>query len=152
MPPCPCGLPTDYAACCGPRHDGRRPAETPEALMRSRYSAFALARGDYLVATHDVPARPGAAAELAASARAVVWLGLTVHEAPLPAADEGFVSFTARSLEGGFVSAMSERSRFVRREGRWLYADGSPSVTRAKAGRNEPCPCGSGTKFKQCHG
>ena len=22
----------------------------------------------------------------------------------------------------------------------------------AKVGRNEPCPCGSGKKFKQCHG
>lgn len=22
----------------------------------------------------------------------------------------------------------------------------------AKAGRNEPCPCGSGREFKQCHG
>jgi uncharacterized protein len=22
----------------------------------------------------------------------------------------------------------------------------------AKSGRNEPCPCGSGSKFKQCHG
>ncbi|MFW5426476.1 MAG: SEC-C metal-binding domain-containing protein, partial [Methylophagaceae bacterium] len=37
-------------------------------------------------------------------------------------------------------------------------ADEQPShqkpVTRdgKKVGRNDPCPCGSGKKFKQCHG
>jgi len=27
-----------------------------------------------------------------------------------------------------------------------------PSAARVKIGRNEPCPCGSGLKYKRCHG
>jgi preprotein translocase subunit SecA len=26
------------------------------------------------------------------------------------------------------------------------------SATKRKVGRNEPCPCGSGKKYKLCHG
>jgi preprotein translocase subunit SecA len=29
---------------------------------------------------------------------------------------------------------------------------GTPVVTGAKTGRNDPCPCGSGKKYKKCHG
>ena len=50
-----------------------------------------------------------------------------------------------------------ERSRFRREDGRWYYVSGEnvrPSPTRraATAGRNDPCPCGSGRKFKKCCG
>lgn len=149
---CPCGGPT-YATCCGPRHDGTRPAETAEALMRSRYSAFVLARADYLQATHDAPATEEDRRQLEAAARSVTWLGLTVHGAERggPGDDEGFVDFTARSLEKNEVVELHERSRFRKASGRWLYADGAPTVTRTRAERNAPCPCGSGRKFKQCH-
>jgi preprotein translocase subunit SecA len=27
-----------------------------------------------------------------------------------------------------------------------------PETTELKVGRNDPCPCGSGKKFKHCHG
>jgi uncharacterized protein len=30
--------------------------------------------------------------------------------------------------------------------------DGRPARTSTKTGRNDPCPCGSGRKFKKCHG
>jgi SEC-C motif-containing protein len=123
--PCPCGGAT-YAACCGPRHDGSRPAETAEALMRSRYAAFALCLPDYLQATHDVPATPQGRREVEESARAVTWLGLTVHrtERGGPADDEGVVEFTARSRDARFAYALHERSRFRRVGGRWKYVDG----------------------------
>jgi SEC-C motif-containing protein len=49
------------------------------------------------------------------------------------------------------VVTLSEKSRFVRKDGRWVYVDGEPQVSRAKVERNAPCPCGSGKKFKQCH-
>lgn len=150
---CPCGSGAAYDDCCAPRHDGRRPAETPEALMRSRYAAFAVADGRYLVATRVAGAGADEnAEELSRWARSVTWLGLSVREAAGGTSpDEGFVAFTARYLEGDLLVSLSERSRFVRRDGRWLYVDGAPEVSRAKVGRNEPCPCGSGRKFKQCH-
>jgi SEC-C motif-containing protein len=119
--------------------------------MRSRYSAFARADAKYLVATHlgstdaDLPG-------LEHAAKAVTWLGLAVTKVePGAGPDEGFVTFTARSLDEDGVTALTERSRFSRVDGRWLYVDGDTSVSVQKVERNAPCPCGSGRKFKQCH-
>lgn len=134
------------------RHDGSKPAESPEALMRSRYSAYVLGRGEYLVRTQAKAVNPGAADELGRWGRSVCWLGLLVTDAPPPSNDEGFVSFEARYLEDGQVVTLSERSRFQRVEGQWIYADGAAKHRVEKVGRNAPCPCGSGKKLKQCHG
>ncbi len=131
--PCPCGGASPgarYGACCGPRHDGTRPAETAEALMRSRYAAFALCLPDYLQETHDAPATPAERRELAAAARAVSWLGLTIHavEAGGPADEAGVVEFTARSRDARSTYALQERSRFRKVGGRWRYVDGDCRV------------------------
>jgi len=133
--PCPCGGAT-YAGCCRPRHDGSRPAETAEALMRSRYAAFALCLPDYLQATHDVPATEEERRDLEAAARGVTWLGLTVHrtEQGGPADEAGVVEFTARSRDGRFLYALHERSRFRRVDGRWRYVDGEARFERTPAG------------------
>jgi SEC-C motif-containing protein len=120
--------------------------------MRSRYAAFVTGDAPYLVATHQ----GGTAAdlkELERAAREVTWLSLAVTKVePGSSDDEGFVTFTARSLQKGWVVALTERSRFSRVDGRWLYVDGDTTVNQAKAERNAPCPCGSGRKLKQCHG
>lgn len=77
------------------------------------------------------------------------WLGLTVYaEAPGSHPNEGFVSFVARFREHNKTSAIIERSRFLKENGQWYYIDG----TRPLIGRNDPCPCGSGKKFKKCCG
>lgn len=136
---CPCGG-GPYAACCGPRHDGSAPAPTAEALMRSRYSAYALGKGDYLAATQRAPFD---ATRLNAG---LVWVGLQVHEATVDR-----VAFTARYLAGNTLGVLKERSSFEQRDGRWIYTDGEPSLTEEKVERNQPCPCGSGRKFKSCH-
>ncbi|MDX2010376.1 MAG: YchJ family metal-binding protein [Myxococcaceae bacterium] len=150
---CPCGS-GPYDRCCGPRHTGARPAETAEALMRSRYSAFALGRGDYLVETSTRAPRPNEAVELSAWGRSVGWVGLTVEvvERGGPDEVEGIVQFTARYVEAGTLVSLSERSSFTRLERRWAYVEGQAQTHRQKLGRNEPCPCGSGRKVKQCHG
>ena len=61
--------------------------------------------------------------------------------------EHGFVTFTARwhDLEGDHQHR--ERSAFVQHDGRWYFID--PTVG-LKAGRNDPCPCASGQKFKKC--
>lgn len=149
--PCPCGTGQPYRACCGPRHDGSQPAETAEALMRSRYSAFAVGDGAYLVATQ---AKPGDAEALGSWGKSVLWLGLeiTARQAGGLADDEGIVAFVARYLEGGAECRLVERSRFDRAQGRWRYRDGVGQSTRRALGRNDRCPCGSGKKLKSCHG
>ncbi len=112
--PCPCGSRQPYSACCQARLLGTRPAETPQALMRSRYTAYVLQDAAYLRATWHPRTRP---AQLRLSG--VTWLGLTVRRAV-----GASVSFTARYQEGGQRREMRERSTFVQEAGRWLYLDG----------------------------
>jgi SEC-C motif-containing protein len=142
-----------YEECCAPRHTAARPAETALALMRSRYSAFTRGDGPYLVATCARLPRPGEAEALGAWGRSVGWVGLTVEavEGGGPGDADGVVQFTARFVEAGALVALSERSRFARADGRWRYLEGEARAQRQKLGRNEPCPCGSGLKVKQCH-
>jgi len=118
---CPCGSGNPYAACCALHHAGE-PAPTPEALMRSRYSAYALGLTDYLVATWAPETCPP---DLDAhTPPQPKWLELKVHESSADG-DRGRVSFTARGKMNGKAFRMSEDSRFERRDGRWLYIDGT---------------------------
>lgn len=130
--PCPCGRtsaksaksatpqPLPFSACCGQYLDENIPAPGAETLMRSRYSAFVLARADYLLATWHPSTRP-ATLDFAAGAK---WLGLEVRSHQLVDADHAEVEFVARCREGGRASRLHERSRFVRESGRWWYVDG----------------------------
>jgi SEC-C motif-containing protein len=118
---CPCDSGLLYADCCGPWHAGLalgQHAPTPEALMRSRYSAYVIGLLDYLLATWHASSSPGDL-ELPP----VKWLGLEVRHAQT-AGDAGVVEFVARCKEGGRAQRMHETSRFVREDGRWYYIDG----------------------------
>ncbi|HEX4853987.1 YchJ family protein [Arenimonas sp.] len=120
---CPCGR-GDYARCCGPLHAGAA-APDAEALMRSRYSAYARGDATYLQATWHASTRP-ASLDLAADPP-LRWLGLDVkrHAAD---GDRATVEFVARCRQGGGRAArLHETSRFVREDGRWLYVDGDVS-------------------------
>lgn len=118
--PCPCGNAHGYDDCCGRYHAGE-PAPDAEALMRSRYTAFVRGNASYLRATWDpatCPADPGVDA-------AVRWLGLEVKTHVRTSEDTAEVEFVARyRVGGGSAVRLHERSRFVRREGRWLYVEG----------------------------
>ncbi len=141
---CPCGSGATLSACCGRYHAGE-PAPTPEALMRSRYGAFALNLTDYLLATWHPSTRPASLAPDATTQ----WVRLEVLDRD-ERDDTGRVHFRATFREGRRWAVLEEASRFVREAGRWYYLDGTPSVTRLKPGRNDPCPCGSGKKGKAC--
>ncbi|GAB2547817.1 YchJ family protein [Brachybacterium huguangmaarense] len=124
---CPCGSGDSISACCGPFLAGERLAPTAVQLMRSRYAAYALGDAAHLLRTWDPSTRPSAA-ELAHSLGAgLVWTRLVVHatEAGGPFEDAGTAEFTAlaRDADGARVR-MRETSRFVRRDGAWLYVDG----------------------------
>ncbi len=116
--------------------------------MRSRYSAHVLGRIDYLIATCDSPPDERAAVEIERWARESTWLGLEIVRA-----HADVVEFRATYRDAaGTTHVHHERSRFRRRDGRWLYVDGTTvPITRSPAvGRNDPCPCGSGKKHKRC--
>jgi len=126
--PCACGSTKKYKKCCGPLHDGV-PAATPDALMRSRYCAYALGKVDYILATTD-PDGPQFEADTEAwraSVRAfseqTEFLGLTVVWSEVKG-DVGFVRFLVRLTQGGRDASFGEQSRFTRKDGRWSYHSG----------------------------
>ncbi len=125
---CPCGSGSPYGACCGPLHDGA-PAATAEALMRSRYSAFATGRVGYLYATWHPRTRP----DDVSADPAMTWTGLRVLSTEAGSADdeEGTVEFAASWTGPTGSGVLHELSRFERRRGRWVYVDG---VDRAGGG------------------
>ena len=122
--PCPCGLPLRYSHCCARYHAGVNRGESapdPEALMRSRYSAYVLNLADYLQATWHASTRPSL---LTPGEPGLQWLGLEVKATSQQDATHGTVSFVARSKLHGRANRMTETSRFVLEDGRWLYVDG----------------------------
>lgn len=109
---CPCGGGL-YKDCCEPLHDGMRVAQTPEELMRSRYSAYALKRDNYVFATWHPRTRP-----TDVSCTGIEWARLRIIDTK---ADQ--VEFEASYLDDGVPGIMRERSVFVQRAGRWFYLD-----------------------------
>ncbi|MEW5771922.1 MAG: YchJ family protein [Thermodesulfobacteriota bacterium] len=155
---CPCGSGRAYAECCEPYVTGAAPAPTAEALMRSRYSAYAVGNLDHLERTQVGGDWDRASAE--SWSRNSEWLGLDVlaTEAGGPDDETGMVEFSARFALSGVPQEHREIARFGRRDGSWVYLEGDVSSGRPvvretpKIGRNEPCPCGSGKKYKKCCG
>lgn len=159
MRACPCGSGADFDDCCSPVIRGEQQADTAEALMRSRYSAYAVGEIDYLTDSLHPDSRhdhdPAAARRWAEHSQ---WLGLEVvsKERGGVADEEGLVEFIAAYKDKSGVRRHHEIGRFKKAEGRWFYLDGSTPkpVTQAreapKVGRNDPCPCGSGRKYKKC--
>lgn len=115
---CPCGSGDVYRGCCGPVIAGA-PAATPEALMRSRYTAFAIGDLAHLAATWHPATRPDTLEE----SPGLRWTGLEVIDAVTSGA-RGTVEFRAHWREGADTGELHERSRFVRQSDRWWYFDG----------------------------
>jgi SEC-C motif-containing protein len=122
-PPCPCGKPLPYAACCGRYHAGPLHLQAPDAesLMRSRYSAFVHDLVGYLQATWHPSTRPST---VEPNPPGLKWLGLDVKRHAQQDADHATVEFVARSKQGGRAHRLHETSRFVREGGHWFYLDG----------------------------
>ena len=147
-------------ARCLPFIRGEASPATAADLMASRYVAYSLGEIDYILATHDPATREDtdrdATEEWAKTAR---FHGLTILRTERGAAtdDTGEVEFIARYTQEGREHEHHELSTFKRVDGKWFFVDAKQirdPVRRAepKVGRNDPCPCGSGKKYKKCHG
>jgi SEC-C motif domain protein len=118
---CPCGSGLSYDRCCRPCHSGIA-AETAEALMCSRYTAYVLGLEDYLLATWHPVTRPTSLdLHLDTSTK---WLGLAVRRSETISANEALVEFVARYKVGGKAERLHETSRFLMIDHRWYYRDG----------------------------
>ena len=154
MPNCPCGSNKNYSECCGIYINNASNPETPEKLMRSRYTAYTQANIDYIMRTMKVPALSHFHAESTKQwAMTVEWLGLEIKHSTIDE-NKGFVEFIAYFNEQGKKNCIHERSEFHRLNGQWYYVDGkhlqSKSYSKVKIGRNDTCSCGSMKKYKAC--
>ncbi len=159
METCPCGSSETYSRCCEPLITGQRPAATAEELMRSRYSAYAKVDVNYIFETTHPDHRKGydhqGTKEWAENSE---WESLEIVEVTGggPGDETGEVEFTATYREKGTRKVHHERAHFRKEDGRWLFTDGrmvgGKPIISSKVGRNEPCTCGSGKKYKKCCG
>ena len=157
---CPCGSLLDYAECCEPYIAGMRDAPTAEALMRSRYSAYVEHKIDYIINTCVSEGREKISVESTRKwSENSTWLGLKILSTQGGGVEDtqGMVEFEASYELQGLRELHHENAQFKKVAGKWLYDEGHvapATVVRAgpKVGRNDPCPCGSGRKYKHCHG
>ena len=157
---CYCGNNESFESCCKPLLEGKLLAKTAEQLMRSRYSAFCTESIDYLIDTlHPDFRSADDRSQLASSIASTQWLKLKVRQTWQGQASEqeGQVEFIAYFKQDQQLGQLHERSQFKKIGERWFYTEGeflSPEseLPPPKLGRNDPCWCGSGLKFKKCHG
>jgi SEC-C motif-containing protein len=156
---CPCNSGLSYSECCEPLIKGTVRAPGPEALMRARYSAFAHQEMPYLLETLHPGQRNDYDEEGAAKwARESDWTGLEILNVTGDPATEnaGSVEFRATYKRNNQKLEHHELAEFRKTNDIWYFFDGkmvTPGQYRREApkvGRNDPCPCGSGKKFKKC--
>lgn len=154
---CICGSGLDSAVCCARYHSGEQIAPTAEALMRSRFTAYALRNVDYMLGTWDSSKRPQGI-DLSKE-DGVVWTRLEIIGTKKGGEKDskGLVEFKAYYTLNEEEYAMHELSRFVKKDGRWYYLDGQVKAVgkvgqQLNEGRNALCSCGSGKKYKRCCG
>jgi SEC-C motif-containing protein len=156
---CPCGSGKGFEICCGALIAGKS-ATTAEALMRSRYTAFVIGDIDYLQNTSGGEALLRFdRSELQRSLPETEWRGLEIVDVHGGQAKDttGTVKFKVSFRQGGQLHIQTERSEFRRIDRVWRYCRGEVDLkTRqtpaAPLGRNDPCSCGSGKKYKKCCG
>ena len=121
---CYCGNKKTYTECCEVFHLNKGNTETAQQLMRSRYSAFVLANGDYLMQTHHCVTRPIKDKKATVKwAESVEWIKLEVLETinGLENDKEGTVTFNAYFYENGNIEVIHEKSAFVKEKNQWFY-------------------------------
>ncbi len=155
--PCPCGSGQTFGACCEPILQQQRAAATAEQLMRSRFTAHVVHDHRHLHRTYLGTARQPYVEDK--DAVDLDWRRLVVHAHEVgPKSDLATVDFTAYYEDDGAERAIHEKSEFLKIDGVWFYTRALRSgpapirSTHPKVGRNDPCPCGSGKKYKQCCG
>jgi SEC-C motif domain protein len=143
---CPCCSGKLYAACCAPLHQGAA-ADSPEALMRSRFSAHALGNIAYILSSWASAGRASVDREALAH-----WLSnARFGQLIVRHADDHSVEFECWYTQAGQLHHLHDLSLFCQEDGHWRYQQSrAPLLPPTPLGRNDRCPCGSGKKFKQC--
>ena len=158
---CPCGSSLPFDDCCGPYLMGDKSAPTAAAMMRARYTAYAMGSIDYLYKTSGPKVQKEFDADGSKRwSQSAKWTGLEMLRAEGGGENDekGVVEFVAHYGIKGKDFAHHEVSEFDRIDGEWRFIDGKiigpKPIHREepKVGRNDLCPCGSGKKYKKCCG
>lgn len=159
MESCPCGSGIAFKNCCEPVISGKLPAETAEKLMRARYTAYTKQAMDFIFETTHPEHRQGYDHEGTKQwAESSEWLGLEIISTKDGADHDssGSVEFIARYKTGETNYQHHELAGFKREDRKWYFTDGTQvkpkPLSVVKIGRNDPCSCGSGIKYKKCCG
>jgi len=149
---CVCGSQQSYVDCCQPFHLATQQAQTPEQLMRSRYSAYVLKNAKYVYQTYASEKQAeNPVKEIKDFADSCRFIKLTVIDSGYED-NLGFVEFKAHYFYQNLYCELNEKSQFIKEDDQWRYLDGEiHPVDDIKVGRNDNCPCGSGKKYKKCH-
>ena len=142
MKNCICGNTLPYEKCCGRLIEEGECAQTALELMRSRYSAYVLQNGKYIYDTCSSNLQNIDDIE-AINTQKIEWIGLKVVSS-----SELEVTFMAYYKVDEKIEVMKEHSFFIQENGLFKYDRGIQ--LEADIARNEPCPCGSGKKYKRC--
>jgi len=121
---CPCGSTEHYAKCCQVYHKDISKVETAEQLMRSRYTAFTKAMGNYLMNSHHSTTRPlGEKKSIVFWAKSVKWSKLEIMNTTKGGKNdsEGTVEFKAYFIDKNKEQFIQENSQFVKENGIWMY-------------------------------
>jgi SEC-C motif-containing protein len=158
---CPCGSQIDLKSCCLPFIQGSKQASTSEELLRSRYTAFTRGDVDFIMSSHHSRTLAEVKREeIEEWSKNSEWLGLKVVqvEAGRKEDEQGTIVFGAQYRAEGKLHDHWEKSFFEKENGQWKFLDaqgvqvGPVRRTEPKVGRNDPCTCGSGKKYKKCCG
>jgi len=160
MKNCYCGKPAEFEKCCAPYIKGTLKPSTAEELMRARYSAYVTGDIGFIESTHNPEKRDGLDIEATRQwASESEWLGLEILKTKQGGPDDavGTVEFKASYSQNEVSNVHHELSTFIKTEEKWYFDHGEiipATVVREgeKIGRNDPCPCGSGKKYKKCCG
>jgi SEC-C motif domain protein len=158
---CPCTSGKTYGSCCQPIQDGKSKAKTAEELLRARYSSFVTGNIDFILATHHSATKHDVnREEITSWSKGATWKGLEIlqKEAGEAKDETGTLIFHAKYDMENEEQNHYEKSTFEKENGEWKFLDAIPLRNgpyvreEPKIGRNDPCSCGSGKKFKKCHG
>jgi SEC-C motif-containing protein len=134
---CPCGTDKYYKDCCGVYLAKKQFPNTPEALMRSRYTAYVKEDMNYIQQTMRGPAllKFREQSKQAATYHPEEWLGLEVVTSYYDADPKiGYVEFIAKYKQNNRETHIHELSKFSYEEGQWYYIDGE--YVSKKSGSN----------------
>ena len=156
---CPCGSGKKYGECCEPIIKNTSKALTAESLMRARYTAYVVHEIDFIINSCEEGEGIADIDKKATEdwSRNSTWNGLKILRTEKGQDDEGVVEFTADYTLKQMHDVHHEVAAFKKINGEWKYVAGNIITTTVKRegekiGRNDPCPCGSGKKYKKCCG